>query len=151
MFGRPEAAVARKLWMPLAGQVAAKDRVRPLLTAMGAPGIFDFGEEIGAATMVKIAGNFMLLSAARSMLEAFATAEKMGVDTQAVVDMFTQTLFPSPVYQSYGKMIVEKKVTFSQPDIPLKDLGLFETIAQQFNLSTPIAHTLVELLQRGAR
>ncbi len=46
VLGRPEAAVSRQLWMPVAGPAAAKARVRPLLTAMGAQGVFDFGEEV---------------------------------------------------------------------------------------------------------
>src|SRR5438132_14030643 len=35
IFGRPEAAVAHQLWIPFAGPKSGKDRVRPLLTAMG--------------------------------------------------------------------------------------------------------------------
>ena len=70
VFGRHEAAVAKKLWMPFAGPQSAKDRVRPLLMTMGVQGVFDFGEEIGAATMVKIVGNFLLMSATASLTEA---------------------------------------------------------------------------------
>src|SRR5581483_9174867 len=33
IFGRPEAALAGQLWMPLAGPQPAKERVRPLLQA----------------------------------------------------------------------------------------------------------------------
>jgi 3-hydroxyisobutyrate dehydrogenase-like beta-hydroxyacid dehydrogenase len=62
IFGRPEAAVAQQLWIPFAGQHSAKERVRPLLEAMGGQGIFDFGEEAGAATLVKLVGNFLSLA-----------------------------------------------------------------------------------------
>jgi 3-hydroxyisobutyrate dehydrogenase-like beta-hydroxyacid dehydrogenase len=149
VFGRPEAAVAKKLWILLAGPGMAKDRVRPLITAMGAQGIFDFGEEVGAATVVKLVGNFLIISAGRSLAEALVVAERAGVDPKAAVAMLTQTLFPAPIYQSYGKMIAEKTVpTNQQPEIPLKDLGLFQTIAQQSELATPIAHALLDLLQR---
>jgi 3-hydroxyisobutyrate dehydrogenase-like beta-hydroxyacid dehydrogenase len=151
VFGRPEAAVARKLWIPVSGPQAAKDRVNPLLTAMGAQGIFDFGEEIGAATMVKLAGNFLIISAARSLMEALALTEKAGVDTKAVVAMLTQTLFPAPIYQNYGKMIAEKTPPFTQSGIPAKDLGLFETIAQQFASPVPVARTLFGLVQNQVR
>src|SRR5450432_2929091 len=41
IFGRPEAAVAHQLWMPFSGPQSAKERVRPLLKAMGGQGIFD--------------------------------------------------------------------------------------------------------------
>jgi len=35
IFGRPEAAAAHQLWIPFAGPQSAKERVRPLLSAMG--------------------------------------------------------------------------------------------------------------------
>jgi hypothetical protein len=43
IFGRPEAAVAQKLWIPFAGPQRAKERVRPLLEAMGGTGSLRFG------------------------------------------------------------------------------------------------------------
>ncbi len=148
IFGRPEAAAARKLWIPIAGAKAAKARVRPLIEAMGAQGIFDFGEDVGAATIVKLVGNFLIISAVRSLGEGLALAEQNGVDVQAVVDMLTQSLFPAPIYQSYGKMIADKTAaSFSQSPIPLKDLGLFETTARDVHSPTPIAHHLLELLR----
>src|SRR5579871_2520062 len=54
VFGRPEAGVAKQLWIPVAGPQQAKERIRPILQAMGGQGIFDFGEEVGAATLVKL-------------------------------------------------------------------------------------------------
>src|SRR6266481_2213392 len=147
IFGRPEAAVAHQLWIPFAGPQSAKERVRPLLSAMGGQGIFDFGEEVGAATLVKLVGNFLIGSAALSLREALSMAEKNGVDPQAVVDMLTHTLFSAPIYQSYGKRIAEKTAPFSQNAIPLKDVGLFKKTAQQVESPTPIASLLHDLLR----
>jgi 3-hydroxyisobutyrate dehydrogenase-like beta-hydroxyacid dehydrogenase len=149
IFGRPEAAVARNLWIPFAGPQQAKERVRPLLSAMGGQGIFDFGEEVGAATLVKLVGNFLIVSAGHSMREALSMAENNGVDPKAVIDMLTRTLFPAPIYQSYGKRIAEntKTATFNQSAIPLKDVGLFKTTAQRVESPTPIASLLYDLLR----
>ena len=149
VFGRPEAAAARQLWMPLAGPKAEKDRVRPILEAMGAQGVFDFGEEIGAGTMVKIVGNFLLISATRSLAEALALIGKTGGDMTAVVEMLTQTLFPSPIYKSYGKLIAEGGSPMLNSGIPQKDLGLFEAIAQKQGLPAPLAHTILALVQQS--
>jgi len=150
IFGRPEAAVARNLWIPFAGPQQAKERVRPLLKAMGGQGIFDFGEEVGAATLVKLVGNFLIVSAGYSLREALSMAENNGVDPKAVVDMLTQTLFPAPIYQSYGKRIAENTAPFSQNAIPLKDVGLFKKTAQQVESPTPIASLLHDLLRGDA-
>lgn len=146
VFGRPEAAVARKLWIPTAGARSAKERVRPLLEAMGAQGIFDFGEAVGAATTVKLAGNLLIISAARSLAEALSMADKNGVDPKAVVDMLTTTLFAAPIYQSYGKMIAENTAPLMQGGIPLKDLGLFKRTAEKVLSPTPISSRLYDLL-----
>jgi 3-hydroxyisobutyrate dehydrogenase-like beta-hydroxyacid dehydrogenase len=148
VFGRPEAAVARKLWIPVAGAPDAKARVRPVLDAMGAQGVFDFGDEVGAATVVKLAGNFLIISAARSMGEALTLAGKTGVDTRAVIDMLTQTLFPAPIYQSYGRMIAEGAAPMTLSAIPQKDLGLFAETGAQVAAPTPIASHLAALLGR---
>ncbi len=150
IFGRPEAAVAHQLWIPFAGPQQAKERVRPLLTAMGAQGIFDFGAEAGAATLVKLVGNYLIASAGYSMREALTMAAKNGVDPKAVADMLTSTLLSAPIYQSYGKRIAENNAPFSQNAIPLKDVGLFKTTAQQVESPTPIANLLSDLLRGDA-
>jgi 3-hydroxyisobutyrate dehydrogenase-like beta-hydroxyacid dehydrogenase len=147
VFGRPEAAVARKLWIPFTCARAVRERVRPVLMAMGAQEVFDFGEDTGAATIVKLAGNFLIISAVRSLAEALEMTGKAGVDVAATVDMLTQTLFPAPIYQSYGKLIAEGKVSFSQSDIARKDIGLFQDAARQADSPQPIARMLRTLLE----
>jgi 3-hydroxyisobutyrate dehydrogenase-like beta-hydroxyacid dehydrogenase len=146
IFGLPEAAVAKKLWIPMAGARAAKERVRPLLTDMGAQGVFDFGEQVGAATVVKLAGNFLIMSAARSLSEALHMTTKNGLDAQAVVDMFTQTLFPSPVYKGYGTLVARGTTSFDQPEIQRKDIALFEAAAGDGESGLSVASTLQRLI-----
>ena len=151
IFGPPQTAVARQLWIPIAGPRSAKERVRPLLEAMGAQGIVDFGEEVGTATLVKIVGNFLIVSAGYSLKEALSMAENNGVDPKAVLAMMTQTpmLFPAPIYQRHGDRIVEntKAAPFRGTRIPLKDVGLFKEIAQQGESPAPIASLLSDLLR----
>ena len=147
IFGRPEAAAAHQLLIPFAGPQSAKGRVRPLLSAMGAQGTFDFGEEVGAADTVKIVGNFLIVSAGYSLREALSMAENNGVDPQAVIDMLTGTLFSAPIYQNYGRRIAEHTAPFGQSAIPLKDVGLFKTKAQQVESPTPISSLLYDLLR----
>jgi 3-hydroxyisobutyrate dehydrogenase-like beta-hydroxyacid dehydrogenase len=149
IFGRPEAATAHQLWVPIAGPEEAKKRVWPLLQAMGAQGIFDFGETVGAATLVKLIGNYLIASAGYSMREALTMAAKSGVDPKTVIDMLTSTLFNAPIYQNYGKRIAENVTPFTQSRIPFKDMGLFITTAQQVESPTPIADLFYELIQNA--
>ena len=65
VFGRPAAALSQTLWMCCAGASSARERIQPVLQAMG-QGVFDFGEEPMAANVVKLCGNFLIGSASRS-------------------------------------------------------------------------------------
>jgi 3-hydroxyisobutyrate dehydrogenase-like beta-hydroxyacid dehydrogenase len=150
IFGVPAAAVARQLWIPFTGPQQAKERIRPLLTAMGAQGVFDFGEEAGAANIVKLIGNFLIGSAGYSMREALSMARNNGVDPGAVIDMLTNTLFNAPIYKSYGKRIAENNAPFGHNPIPLKDVGLFQETAQEVHTSTPVADLVLNLLRSDA-
>ncbi len=143
VFGRPEAVIARQLAIPYAGPFKAKNRVKPVLTAMGGSALFDMGEQPGVPTVLKQLGNFLIISAGRSLMEGLAIAESAGVDTMAAVKMLTETLFPSPIYRSYGTAIAEKKEVLNTSPIPAKDLELFRQLAEEFALPHPITQTLL--------
>jgi 3-hydroxyisobutyrate dehydrogenase-like beta-hydroxyacid dehydrogenase len=140
VFGRPDAAKARRLWVLASGPAAQKTAIRPLLEAMG-QAIFDFGEEPGAANVAKLVGNFLIAANLEAMSEAFAMAEKQGVERTAVADMLAKTLFACPIYQGYGKAIAEKRFTpvgFRMP-LGLKDVELALRTAQEVTMALPIA------------
>jgi 3-hydroxyisobutyrate dehydrogenase-like beta-hydroxyacid dehydrogenase len=147
VFGVPQAAVARQLSVPMAGPQKAKERIRPILEAMGGLNIFDFGEEVGAANQVKLVGNFMIASAVYTIREALTMVEKNGGDPKAVIDMLTQTLFNAPIYKRYGQMVVDKEDhLFTQNKIPLKDVGIFKKTSQQVDSPVPMSSLLYDLL-----
>jgi 3-hydroxyisobutyrate dehydrogenase-like beta-hydroxyacid dehydrogenase len=150
IFGRPEAAIAQKLLICLAGPQAARERVKPLLKAMGAQALYDFGDSAGSATTVKLVGNFMMIASAKAMLEAVTMAETNGVEPKAVVEMLTQSLFDAPIYHIFGKMIVDKTVLFSQSEIVVKDLGLFTKTAERVGSPTSISSFFQHLVQSGS-
>ena len=145
VFGRPEAVTARQLAIPYAGPLEAKNRAKPVLTALGGSALFDMGEQLGVPTAIKQLGNFLILSARCSLMEGLAIAESAGVDAMAAVKMLTETLFPSAIYRNYGKAIAEKKNSFSASQIPAKDLGLFRRLAEEHALPHPITQMLLQL------
>lgn len=143
VFGRPEAAAGKKLWISLSGPPAAKDRVKPILQALG-QGIFDFGQEPGAANVVKLAGNFLLASAIEALAEALTLAEKNGVDRMKLASMLGQTLFACPAYQTYGEAIAQERF---QPagfllSLGLKDINLVWQAAADSAMPMPLASLL---------
>jgi len=140
VFGRPDAAKAKRLWVVCSGPAAQKTAIRPLLEAVG-QAILDFGEEPGAANVAKLVGNFLIAANLEAMSEAFAMAEKQGVERTAVADMLAKTLFACPIYQGYGKAIAEKRFTpvGFRMRLGLKDVELALRTAEEVTMGLPIA------------
>jgi 3-hydroxyisobutyrate dehydrogenase-like beta-hydroxyacid dehydrogenase len=150
VFGRPEAAAAKKLWICQSGAADAKERAKPVLDALG-QGIHDFGEEPGAANVVKLSGNFLILSALEAMSEALALAQKNGIDRTALAGFFGQTLFACPVYQTYGRILAER--LFEPPgfalELGMKDVRLARDTAEAAQVPMPLADLLHARLLSG--
>lgn len=147
VFGRPEAAAAGKLWAVISGPAAAKERVRPMLSAF-AQGSFDFGDDIGAANTVKLAGNFVILSAMEALAEAFAMVEKRGIGRSRLAELLTATLFDCPAYRTYAPMIAERRhspAAFSL-SLGLKDIRLVLAAADAAGAPMPLANLLHDRL-----
>lgn len=150
VFGRPDAAAAGQLAICLAGNEAAKERVRPVLSAIS-QGIFDFGTEPAQANVVKASGNFLINAAMEAMAEALALAEKNGVDRTAFIDFFGQTIFNCRIYQSYGRMLAEKRYTpvgFPM-HLALKDNNLVRDAAEHSHVPMPLANLNHDRLMTG--
>lgn len=150
VFGRPEAAAAKKLWICVAGTPEAKQRIQPVLLSMGQQ-VFDFGEEPEKANIVKVGGNFLIASAMEAIGETLTMAEKHGIDRSQLIDMYSQTMFACPIYQNYGKMIAERRFT---PvgfllQLALKDINLVLDSAEQAQTPMPLASLLHDRLLRG--
>lgn len=145
VFGSPQVAAAQQLWICLAGPQAAKERVRPVLEALSQD-IFDFGETVGAANMVKLSGNFISFAAAQALKEVLSLAKKSGIDPLQIVDMFTQTLFPISIYQHFGKQLALNPDSPFRSWIAVKDVSLFEEMARQQESQAPLADLLHHLL-----
>ncbi len=106
IMGRPDLVKAKKQSYFIAGDATAKERVRPLLEAVGA-GIFDFGDNPADANTAKLGANFLIAAAIEAMSEAFTLAEKNGVDPSALHNAVSNTLFACPIYQNYGRGIID--------------------------------------------
>jgi 3-hydroxyisobutyrate dehydrogenase-like beta-hydroxyacid dehydrogenase len=149
VFGRPDAARAGKLWLCLAGDDQAKTRVRSLLEVLG-QGVYDFGSKPEAANVAKLARNFLIASSIEAMAEAFSLAEKNGVDAVKVHSLLTETLFACPIFQNYGKIIIEER--YEPPGFTLalgaKDIRLVRDTARNSNIPMPLAALLEDRFLR---
>jgi 3-hydroxyisobutyrate dehydrogenase-like beta-hydroxyacid dehydrogenase len=140
VFGRPEAAAAAKLFVVAAGHSQALDRCTPLFDAIGQR-TFRFGDKPSGANLVKLSGNFLIVSVIESLSEAMALVAKGGLDQREYLEFLTSTLFNAPVYKTYGNLVVEKKFEpagFLAP-LGLKDVKLVLAAADSLRVSLPLA------------
>jgi 3-hydroxyisobutyrate dehydrogenase-like beta-hydroxyacid dehydrogenase len=143
VFGRPEAAAAGKLFIVAAGETADTDRANPLFQAIGQR-VFTVGSKPSAASLVKLCGNFMILSAIESLAEAMALGEKGGVPKAELLEVLTGTLFNAPLFHNYGKLIVEgsfRPAGFAAP-LGLKDMRLAGQSAEALRVPMPLLGVL---------
>jgi 3-hydroxyisobutyrate dehydrogenase-like beta-hydroxyacid dehydrogenase len=140
VFGKPEVAAQAKLWIVTSGDPAARARVRPLQEAMGRQ-VFDFGDEPGAASAIKLAGNFLLGAAIEAMAEAFTLAQKEGVPRRQTYEFFSQSLFDCFVYRGYGELIASEhyEPVGAPPALMRKDYGLILEAAAEGLVPMPLA------------
>ena len=140
VFGRPEAAEAGRLAVVVAGPDALIQMCKPLFEAMG-PKLFVGGERPSLANVVKLSGNFLIATVLESLAEALTFTRKSGVDAVALLEFLTTTLFPAPIYKTYGDLIVQGKhepAGFLLP-LGLKDVRLVLQAAEAANVPMPIA------------
>lgn len=152
VFARPEAAAAKMGFVCISGGTESdRERTKPVLTDAVAKQIFDFGEDPGAANVVKLAGNFMLAASIEIMAEAFTLAEKNGLPAKGVYEMLTSTLFAAPLFQNYGRMIVQQQFEPAafRLALGLKDIDLVLDTAQESGTPMPVAELLQSRLQKS--
>ena len=140
VFGRPEAAAARKLFIVAAGATAQVDRCRPIFDAIGQR-TFVAGEAPPLSNVVKLAGNFMIMAATETLAEAFAFALKSGLDPNTFLEIMTESLFGAPIYRTYGAMLIADKFEPAGFKLPLglKDNRLLLAAGERAAVPMPIA------------
>lgn len=147
VFGRPDAAAAKKLWVIAAGPPQARNRVRPILEAIG-QSVFDVGDDPQLANVIKLCGNFMIVSAMEAIAEAFTLAEKNGVPREIIYNVLTQTIFANPLYQNYGRAIAQHHYSPAgfQLALGLKDVSLALQTGAGSQTPMPLASLLRDRL-----
>ncbi|NQE63305.1 NAD(P)-dependent oxidoreductase [Caulobacter sp. RHG1] len=140
VFGRPPVAQAGALNVLAAGAPDAIAKAQPVLDLLAAK-VWPLGDDPVRANALKLAGNFMIVSAIESMGEAVALGEAYGVEAPELLDMLSSTLFSAPIYKIYGGMIAERR--YSPPgfaaELGLKDVRLVLDAAEAKGLSMPLA------------
>jgi 3-hydroxyisobutyrate dehydrogenase-like beta-hydroxyacid dehydrogenase len=108
VFGRPDAAAAKRLWIIAAGPADALAAARPILDAVGQE-VLVVGDDPAAANVVKIAGNFLLAAVIEGIGESFALVRKHGIAPERFLEIVNGKVLRSPIYESYGALIAAER------------------------------------------
>ena len=155
VFGRPLAAQAAQLFIITAGSEKSLNLCESLFSIIGQRTI-RVGDAPQAANIVKLCGNFMIMSAVESLAEAMTLAKKSGVDKKTLLHALTSTIFTAPLYETYGQILIEqsfKPAGFAAP-LGLKDMKLVSQVAEINRIPMPFLgilrdHILSAIAQKG--
>jgi 3-hydroxyisobutyrate dehydrogenase-like beta-hydroxyacid dehydrogenase len=148
VMGRPNVAAAGKLNIIAAGSAQAIDTVQPLFDLIGSK-TWRIGETPSSANVMKLAMNFMLVSAIEAMSEAAVLVTRHGLKSADLVELASSTVFPGPVYAGYGALIGQRQYEPAafKAVLGLKDVDLALAAAGQVSVHMPLADMVRAHLQ----
>ena len=140
VFGRPDSAMQRKLFIMAAGADEHLKVALPLLQDLG-QSVGIVGADPSQANLVKLIGNFMLTAVVETLGEACAVAGKAGIDPMRLVELLTGTVFSAPPYKIYGPSIAAQRFQPAGFALPLgqKDNRLMLAAAEALGVPLPVA------------
>jgi 3-hydroxyisobutyrate dehydrogenase-like beta-hydroxyacid dehydrogenase len=149
VFGNPDAAKARQLFIVAAGVPADVERCRPILDSVGQR-TFVIGDDPADANLVKLLGNMMSATALEMLGEVVAVVRKRGLDPQPFIDLMTSTMFGGRVHKIYGDKIARQNYApgFVLP-LVLKDVRLALAEAEKAGVPMPSVSVVRDRLIAG--
>jgi 3-hydroxyisobutyrate dehydrogenase-like beta-hydroxyacid dehydrogenase len=149
VFGNPDAAKARQLFIVAAGATADVERCQPILDSIGQR-TFVIGTEPGDANLFKLLGNMMSATALEMLGEVVAVVRKRGLDPQPFIDIMTGTMFGGRAHKIYGDKIATQTYApgFILP-LVLKDVRLALAEAEQAGVPMPSVSVVRDRLITG--
>ena len=153
VFGNPDAAKARQLFIIAAGAPADVARCQPIFDCLGQR-TFVVGADPREANLIKLLGNMMTATTLEMLSEAIAVMRKRGLDPRSFVEIMTNTMFGGRAHKIYGDKIVRQAYApgFTLP-LVLKDVRL--TLAEAEIAGTPmpsvgvVRDRLISAIARG--
>lgn len=140
VLGRPEAVAAAALRFIVAGPEEAREKVIPILQMLGQD-VFTVGDQGYLSNVAKLGNNFLLVSMLESLSEILVMVQKHGVEPKQFLEIIN-SLFASPVYNTYGKMIINERFDPAgfKLKLGLKDVNLMIDAANEVSTELPIAN-----------
>jgi len=149
VFGNPDAAKARQLFIVAGGAAADVERCQPVFDILGQK-TFVIGADPGHANLIKLLGNMMTATTLEMLGEVVAVALKRGLDPKPFIDIMTSTMFGGRAHKIYGEKIVNRSYTpgFVMP-LVLKDVRLALAEAEYAGAPMPSVNVVRDRLITG--
>ena len=130
------------------GERQTFERVLPLLSAMGRQ-ILHTGP-LGSASVLKVITNYLASAHLVALGEAFITARAAGMDLATTYEAIRISSGNSFVHETEGQLILNgsRNIDFTM-DLVVKDVTLFQDLADEAGLPLEIAPALVEIFRDG--
>ncbi|RJS91159.1 NAD(P)-dependent oxidoreductase [Salinisphaera sp. Q1T1-3] len=143
VLGRPDVAKAGKLQILAGGASAAIETARPALETLGAR-VWPAGEAPYRANVMKLATNYMLVSAVESMGEAAAMTAAYDIPPGDFLEIITSSVFAAPAYTAYAPAMTTRE--YDNPEgfklaLGAKDMDLALAAAHAENVPMPMGAT----------
>jgi 3-hydroxyisobutyrate dehydrogenase-like beta-hydroxyacid dehydrogenase len=136
-----------KASLMVGGDIAAFDRVKPVLQAIG-PQVTYIGAQ-GLAVQLKVALNMTLVIEVIGFCEGVALAEKGGVPREVAIDAMLKSVVASPVLAYRAPLILEGHIsdaTYGNVNLQQKDMLLALTSGRKMGVPVPLGAAANEML-----
>jgi 3-hydroxyisobutyrate dehydrogenase len=127
----------------------AFDHVLPLLTVLGRR-VLHTGD-LGSASVLKVATNYLATANLVSLTEALTTMAAAGMDLATTYEAFRISSGNSFVHETESQVILNgsRDISFTM-DLVLKDIGLFQGIADRHDVPIRLNPLLIDMFEQAA-
>ncbi|MFT5484793.1 MAG: 3-hydroxyisobutyrate dehydrogenase [Halieaceae bacterium] len=124
------------------------DHVLPVLTKMGRR-VLHTGE-LGSASILKVLTNYLATAHLSALAEALVVAKKIGMDMNVTYEAIKASSGNSFVHETESQVILNgsRDIGFTM-DLVLKDIGIFDQLAQRNNVPLEISPLLIQIFKDG--
>ncbi|UTW09244.1 NAD(P)-dependent oxidoreductase [Pseudomonas benzenivorans] len=130
------------------GARSAFERVLPVLSTLGRR-VLHTGE-IGSASVLKVMTNYLATTNLCSLAEALIVCKKAGLDLGTTYEAIRISSGNSFVHETESQLMLNgsRNVNFTM-DLVIKDVGLFDSLAQQLGVQLEISPLVLDIFKDG--
>ena len=127
---------------------ATFDRILPLLTLMGRR-VLHTGD-LGTASTLKVMTNYLATANLLTLCEALTVMKAAGIDLATTYHAISMSSGTSFVHETESQLILSgsRDVNFTM-DLVLKDIGLFQKLAEDAHVPLEISPLIISMMQDG--